>query len=362
MSATADVVIGLLGAVVVLTTLLSAISMLVLPRGVNTRLSRTVFAVVSAILGLVAGRDNRLRRDRMLALVAPISLISLPALWLTLVWVGFGAIYLAVGVTDLWTALRLSGSSLLTLGYAVPHGATQTGLTFVQAVIGLGLLTLLIAYLPTMYSAFSQRETQVALLEVRAGSPPSAIQMLERFRRIGQDDSLDVLWREWEHWFAQLDETHTSLAALPFFRSPAPDRSWITAAGTVLDAASLYQAAVRHAPDPAAGLCIRAGYTALRRICDLYGIDYAEDPAPDDPISITREEFDEAFDRLTAVGFPMTGDRDQAWRSFAGWRVNYDRPLLSLALLVEAPWAPWTADRSPPGPRPRLHRAPRRSG
>ena len=68
------------------------------------------------------------------------------------------------------------------------------------------------------------------------------------------------------------------------------------------------------------------------------------------------------FDRLTAVGFPMTGDRNQAWRDFAGWRVNYDRPLLSLALLVEAPWAPWTSDRSPPGPRPRLHRSPKRPG
>jgi hypothetical protein len=362
MSTSADVAIGLLGAAVILTTLLSAISMLVLPRGVNTRLSRAVFTIVSTALGLAAGRRDRLRRDRMLALVAPISLIMLPPLWLTLVWIGFGAVYLAVGVADAWTALRLSGSSLLTLGFAVPEGATQTGLTFVQAVMGLGLLTLLIAYLPTMYSAFSQREAQVALLEVRAGSPPSAIEMLERFRRIGQDDSLDMLWRDWEYWFAQLDETHTSLAALPFFRSPAPDRSWVTAAGTVLDAASLYQAAIRHGPQPAAGLCIRAGYTTLRRICDLYGIDYPEDPAPNDPISLTREEFDAVFERLTAVGFPMVDDRDQAWRDFSGWRVNYDRPLLSLALLVEAPWAPWTSDRSPPGPRPRLHRAPRRPG
>lgn len=350
------VLTGIVGVAVVSTTLLSAISMLVLPRGVNTRMSRAVFSTVGRILGLLGGRGNPVRRDRMLALLAPISLIMLPALWLTIVWVAYGGIFHAVGVRSLWDALRLSGSSLLTLGFHSPNGIGQTGLAFSEAVIGLGLVTLLIAYLPTMYNAFSQRETQVALLEVRAGSPPTAVAMLERFKRIDQDQNLSDLWRDWEVWFAQLDETHTSLAALPFFRSTSPDRSWITAAGTVLDAASLYLSTVHHGPDPSAGLCIRAGYTALRRICNLYGIDYDADPAPDDPISLTREEFDVVVERLVAVGYDVAPDRDKAWRDFAGWRVNYDRPLLSLAVLLEAPWAPWTSDRGPVGARPRLGR------
>jgi hypothetical protein len=134
----------------------------------------------------------------------------------------------------------------------------------------------------------------------------------------------------------------------------------VTAAGTVLDAAALYAAALRHGPAPRAGLCIRAGYTALRSICDVYAIPYGADPAADDPISLTRDEFDAAYDRLADVGYDMVPDRDQAWRDFAGWRVNYDQPLLALATLLEAPYAPWSADRSPPLGRPTLGRPRRR--
>ena len=86
-----------------------------------------------------------------------------------------------------------------------------------------------------MYSAFSKRETQVTLLEVRAGNPPSAVTMYQRLHRLGQMDQLTDLWKTWEVWFAELDETHTSLAALPFYRSPRAEHSWVTAAGAILD-------------------------------------------------------------------------------------------------------------------------------
>ena len=110
---------------------------------------------------------------------------------------------------------------------------------FAEAGIGLGLLALLIAYLPTIYGAFSRREVLVAHMSARAGTPPSAVDLLRRASLIGKLDNLDDLWIGWQLWFAELQETHTSLGFLNFFRSPEPDRSWITAAGAVLTTAAV---------------------------------------------------------------------------------------------------------------------------
>jgi hypothetical protein len=105
-------------------------------------------------------------------------------------------------------------------------------------------------------------------------------------------------------------------------------------------------AAVDIPPDAQASLCLRAGYLALRRVSDFFSIPYNPDPKPDDPITIRREEFEAACDELTRAGVPLHSDRDQAWRDFAGWRVNYDSVLLALAGLVMAPEAPWSSDRA----------------
>ncbi len=186
---------------------------------------RFVFVNVRAFADVATRRAGRERRDLALAMVAPIGLLLLPVLWILLVWLAYGGLFVAVGVTPMTAALRLSGSSLLTLGFTPPSGSLQTLLTFSEATFGLGLLTLLIAYLPTMYSAFSAREAEVAMLEVRAGDPPSGVELLERYRRINRDAELPDLFDQWEAWFAVLDETHTSLPALPLFRSPNADRS-----------------------------------------------------------------------------------------------------------------------------------------
>jgi hypothetical protein len=254
-------------------------------------------------------------------------------------------------------AYHESGSSLLTLGFAGVNGAGARSMAFVEAALGLALLALLITYLPTLYGAFSRREALVALLEVRAGTPPSALGMLERYHRIGWTDRLSDLWTDWELWFAEVEESHTSYPVLTFFRSPQWDRHWVTAAGTVLDAASLSMAVLDVERQPQAALAVRAGFISLRRIADSFGIEYDPDPKPDDPISITRDEFDAALGRLADLGVALVGDRDAAWRDFAGWRVNYDTVLLDLAELTMAPYAPWTSDRSTPHHRrPRVRR------
>ncbi|MGH2515002.1 MAG: hypothetical protein ACRDHP_05040, partial [Ktedonobacterales bacterium] len=215
---------------------------------------------------------------------------------------------------------------------------------FGEAAIGLILVALLIAYLPTIYNAFSRRETLVTLLEVRAGSPPSAVEMFRRFHRLNRMEKLNELWEQWELWFVDVEETHTSLGALAFFRSPRPDRSWITAAGTVLDAAALYTAALDVPRNVQTDLCLRAGYLALHHIAEYFKIPFDPHPTPDSPISVTRADFDAALDRLAADGIPLKPDRDQSWRDYRGWRVNYDVPLIRLAVLTMAPEAPWSSD------------------
>jgi hypothetical protein len=170
--------------------------------------------------------------------------------------------------------------------------------------------------------------------------------MIARFQRIHGLSHLGEQWTIWEQWFVDIEESHTSLSALLFFRSPRPEHSWVTAAGAVLDAAALTNAAIDTPHDPRADLCIRAGYLALRHIADFFRIQYNPNPNRNDPISITREEFDAACERVARDGTPLKADREQAWLDFKGWRVNYDQALLALCLLTMAPEAPWSSDRA----------------
>jgi len=343
----ANIVAFLLGIFIVGTTLFSAIRTFVLPRGDNNTITRWVFISMFSLFNLRLKKLNTYEdRDRVMALFAPITLLSLPVIWLILIVLGYTLMFWAIGVQNMYEAFKASGSSLLTLGFFTIDSLPASILTFSEATIGLGIVALLLAYLPTMYAAFSRRETLVTLLEVRADSPPSAVTMITRAQGVRGLDYLSELWEDWEIWFSEIDESHTSLAPINFFRSPQPDRSWVTAAGAVLDAASLMCSAIAVPRTPEAQLCIRAGYVALRHICDFFRISYHPDPHfPDQPISISRQEFEEALDQMAAEGVPIKVDREQAWQDFAGWRVNYDTVLLELAGLLLVPYAPWSSDR-----------------
>ena len=338
----------LLGLAIVARAVFSAIQTFVLPRSANDRLSRFVFGATLSVFRLLLRKTRTYQqRDRIMAFFAPIGLLTLIPTYLILIFLGFAGMYWALGnVGSIEQALKVSGSSIVTLGYAAPDDLADGLLMFAEAAIGLILVAVLIAYLPMMYTAFQRREQAVTLLEVRAGSPPSAVELILRYHRIHGLDQLHTLWVQWEQWFADIEESHTSLAALVFFRSPQPNHSWVTAAGAILDAAALLRSTVAVPHDAQADLCIRAGYLALHRIADFFKFHYNAHPAPDDPISLSRAEFDAAYDELAHSGVPLLPDRDQAWRDFAGWRVNYDAVLLALAAITMAPYAPWSSDRS----------------
>jgi hypothetical protein len=350
------------GLLIAVSTVLSAVETLVVPRAIPLRITRTVFLTMRAVFGLRGRRATSFReRDRYMALYGPISLFTLAASWLTLTGLGYMLMYWSLGARPWRAAFTLSGSSIFTLGFAVPRSLPTTVLAFSEAIFGIGLLAMLISYLPSVYQSFSRREAAVAALDVRAGTPPEGATMLIRFSTIEGWGRLNDAWRTWETWFVDVTETHTSLPALVFFRSPHWEHSWVTASGAVLDAASLVASTVDRPRSPDAELCIRAGYIALRRIADFFGIPHPPDPHwPDEPISIERREFDDVCRQLTEAGVPLKPDLEQAWRDFAGWRVNYDRVLLSLASLTMAPYAPWSSDRSILYRRPPLRR--RRTG
>lgn len=334
--------VALVGAV-----LLSAVKTVVLPRNSQSFITRSVFLFVFGLLGRIANMVKSYgTQDRILALIAPIGLLVLPVVWVLLVTLGFTLLYWATGAGGFDDAFHLSGSSITTLGFAPADTLTHRILAFSEATIGLIIIALLITFLPSLYGAFSRRETHVTQLEVRAGDPPSALEFLLRHYRIGWLDQLEDYWLTWESWFSDIEESHTTFPMLSLFRSPDPRRSWITAAGTVLDSAALTMAVLPQQATGAAAVCLRAGFLALRNIADIFGVNYDPNPRPDDPISITQSEFDQVVDQLEGVGCPITADREQAWKDYAGWRVNYDTVLLTLAEITSAPVAPWVSDRS----------------
>jgi hypothetical protein len=339
------VVIGIAAAVIVLD---AAVRTFVVPRGSVVLFTVVIFRVVRWFFSLFASpRRTYEARDRVMALYAPMALLALPTVSMLVIFSAFACIFGGIEARGLRSALMTSGSSLFTLGFERPPDLPAAFAAFAEATIGLALLALLIAYLPTIYNSFSKREVAVTDLGIRAGTPPTPRNMLVRAHLTGYLLEMDGFWEMWMAWFTEVQETHTSYGSLVFFRSPNPHRSWVTAAGAVLDTAAMRLALVDIPPTPQAALCIRSGYLALREVAGFFGYDYDDTPAPDDPISVTREEFDEVCDSLVAAGVPVHADHDQAWRDFSGWRVNYDRVLITMAGFVMAPYAPWVSDRSP---------------
>jgi hypothetical protein len=349
MSTFIHVLVFCAGLLTVILTLSSAVSTFVLPRAARSQLNRVVFGLLRRIIDFILHFAKTYpQRDAVMAYYAPIGVMLLMPTWYVLISLGYAAMYWSLGMGDVISEVRLSGSALLTLGIQADHTFGIVFLEYTEALIGLILVALLIAYLPTMYAAFSRREQLVNMLEVRAGSPPSALEMLLRFHRNQGLEKLGAYWSIWEAWFADLEESHSTLPALVFFRSPRGENSWITAAGAVLDAAAITLSTIDIPYEVSAELSIRAGFLALHRIADYFDIPHPHDPHyPAVPICVDRLEYDDVVNKLAAAGIPIKADREQAWRDFAGWRVNYDRSLILLCALVMAPQAPWSGDRIP---------------
>jgi len=231
------------GLALLLVVLWDAFETVVLPRRVNRRVRltrlfyRATWRPFAASARLVRPGN---RREAYLSFYGPLSLLFLLALWATGLVTAFGFLQYAIA-GDFATDLYMSGTTFFTLGLGdvAPHGALARLLTVVESGLGFGFLAIVIGYFPVLYQAFSRREVSISLLDGRAGSPPSAGQLLHRHRGPGGVVALERLLREWERWSAELLETHLSYPLLAYFRSQHNNQSWLAALTTVLDTSAL---------------------------------------------------------------------------------------------------------------------------
>lgn len=350
---------GLMGTFVVMSVLISALETVVLPRQGFTHISRFVFAVADRIL--VQNWRNDARRENLRALYGPVGLVTLPLVWMLSVTFGFTFIFWGISHDSVQRAFEISGSSLTTLGFAEPTGTVLIWLAIVEATIGLGLVALLISYLPTIYAAHSAREKGLTVLRPFAGTPPSTVDMLLNLQAAHVLDNLQ-LWRTMADWTMTLDQTHSAFPALCFFPESEAGQSWVASAGAMVDGAALLLSVSDFITDQphlevirGAELTLAYGMPGLVRIGRGAGLPIEPpelltdlmhrwgEPAPD--ISIRKDEYLAALDRLAPVVSVPEGDRDACWQRFAWIRSGYDRALVGLAGITLATPAPWTTDR-----------------
>ena len=349
------VVAAVAGGLLVLVAVSSVTVTLIVSRPVKSRLTRWVDQIVDWAYEQVAGRvaDAR-RRDQLRATQAAAVLLGQLAAWLLVAYVGFALLLWPFATRGVVSAFVDAGSSLFTLGFAVPSGAVPAVIVFLAAATGLVILTLQIAYLPTLYAAFNRRETEVALLNARGGVPSWGPELLARTHyALGSGtstlDTMPALYAQWERWASDVAESHTTYLQLVRFRSPQPLSSWVTSLLSVLDSAALFLSlSPTAAPVVPARLCIRSGFLCFNRIARAMGFDIPQEPDPAAGISLTYDEFLEAVARMREVDFPIERDPEQAWPDFVGWRVNYERGAYAVAAAVSAVPAKWSGPRKHP--------------
>ncbi len=337
------------GLALVIAVLLSALKTVVLPSGDLTAISRFVFALSHRVFIKPVTRPFASRRR---PLYAPVALVTLPLIWAMLVTFGFTFVFWGLDAGSLSTSFVTSGSSLFTLGFLKPDHDGLVAITFVEATIGLGLVALLISYLPTIYTAFSTREKGVTVLRPLVGQPPRAAELIRRLH-FGQAVRAGPIWTNACSWFADVEQSHTAFPALCSFPSQ-DDHAWVSSAAAVLDAAALLLSCL-HDEVPVAEaqyvLLLAQGVPSLVRVgnsaelplgtpTELIDIvpHFDEEPPP---ILVTREEFDEARATLRAAGLPVGTNADRAWRAFSWIRATHEPAVVGLAAFTVAPGQPW---------------------
>jgi len=243
------------GFALLLVILWDAFETIVLPRRVarQFRLARLFFRTTWWPWRAVVHWLPRKKRELHLSFYGPLSLLFLLAIWAIGLIIGFALLHLGMGshVNSLYgnpvgfmTDVYLSGTTFFTLGLGdvVPRGSLARVLVVAEAGMGFGFLAVVIGYLPVLYQAFSRREVNISLLDARAGSPPTAGELLRRHSQQGGKEELCRLLADWERWSAELMESHLSYPVLCYFRSQHSNQSWLASLTTILDACALLMA------------------------------------------------------------------------------------------------------------------------
>src|SRR5579864_2599913 len=323
---------------------------IVLPRRVTRQFRLTRFFYRSTWrpwTWLAALRNNKKKHDSLLSYYGPLSLLLLLALWALTLVVGFGLLHYGLhdkltGMlfgSDFGNALYLSGTTLFTLGLGDVQPASALGrfITVLEAGIGFGFLALVIGYLPVLYQAFSRREVTISLLDARAGTPPTAAEMLRRQSGPNGMEALTELLQEWELWSADLMESHLSYPALAYFRSQHDNQSWIASLTAILDVCSLAMVGLE-------GMCqyqARMTFAIARHaLVDLSQVFAA---APDYAGASSRlrpEDLSEIRAQLRTLGFNLT-ESENADSELKRIRGLYEPFAMALAKYLQLSLPPW---------------------
>ena len=347
-------VAAVVGGLLVVTAAVSVVGTLIVPRPIGSWLTRLVDKLVIVTFRIITGplHDYR-RRDRVLAAQAAAILLGQLAVWLIIFFIGYSLLVwpFSPNITD---AFSTAGPALWAFGESSPQGGVEKAILDVAALSGLITVTLQIAYLPTLYSAFNRRENEVALLNARAGVPSWGPELLARTHyALGSGsstiDTLPDLYGRWESWAADVAESHSTYLPLVRFRSPRPLSSWVIALLAVLDSAALYLAlSPGSAPVVPARLCLRSGMQCFGEVARAMRLRVPDTPDPEAGISLQYGEFLDAIARMREVDFPVERDPDEAWPDFVGWRVNYEQAAYAVAAALDAVPGLWSGPRRPP--------------
>ena len=339
-----------LAVVLVLVILWDAFETMILSRRVSRelRLTRFFYRLLWTPWRAVArGFPEGNRRENVLMVFGPLSLILLLVFWAVGLVVSFGLLHWGLGsplagppgLIGIREDLYMSGSTFFTLGLGdvTPKTAVARALTVLEAGMGFAFLALVIGYLPMISQAFSRREVNISLLDARAGSPPTAAQLLRRHSRDGAGD-LHELLRLWERWSAELLESHVSFPVLSYFRSQHDNQSWVAALTTILDACCLAMARIEEAPVRTARLTFAMARHAVVDLCAVFHLK----PSPPDSDRLPPAEMQRIEKFLTDAGYRLRSD-EACLTKFSSLRAMYEPyvQVLSVYILMRLPqWVP----------------------
>jgi hypothetical protein len=345
----------IVGCLLIIIVLWESFETIVLPRRVarRFRLTRAFYRITwMPWRGLAQLRRPGVPRENFLSIYGPMSLLLLLILWAAVLILGFALLHWGLGthlqapagLQGFAADLYYSGTTFFTLGLGDvwPTSGPDRFLTVVQGGTGFGFLALVISYLPTLSQAFSRREANISLLDARAGSPPSAVELLRRHAR-SDGEALSDLLVEWERWSADLLETHVSFPVLAYYRSQHNNQSWIAALGTILDVCALIIAGLENAPTRTA----RLTYAMARHAAVDLNLVFYQQPLAQGPDRLPPDELRKVRAALAAAGYRLPDDPEIDHR-LARLRQMYEPYLSALAhfLLMPLPgWLPMESAR-----------------
>jgi hypothetical protein len=343
------VIYTICGALIVAVILLEAFETIILPRRVTRRFRLTRLFYVStwrpwrAIARLMQTKV----RENFISFYGPLSLLVLFAVWAASLIVGFGFLYYSAARYDpthppLQTCLYLSGTTFFTLGLGdvTPHTSGERVMAVFESGLGFGFLALIISYLPVIYQAFSKREVSIVLLDARAGSPPTAAELLSRHGGQHGVQAIQVLFQDWERWSAELLESHISYPVVAYFRSQHSNESWLAALTAILDATALIVAT----SDTPCSRQAKLTFAMCRHtIVDLSQVFHAQ-PRSDDPDRLPPADLARLRASLDRCGYQLRED-DLSTEKLHELRRMYEPYLHALSRYLFVALPPWILEK-----------------